>query len=180
MVLEITGVSLSSLSCLVVVYSSYMEKSISKLTIHKVLAYSYTIHSVFFLIGIILDQVWHQTFTYEPYGSSFGFLFLVIATALVFWAQYTSRVTKYIRSKIHFRTPHMFAKGPYKVLKSPTNLGLMILMIGFGFLMNSVVVILMALLSYIISQWTFIRKQQELLKEKYGDHYVEYTENVKL
>ncbi len=74
----------------------------------------------------------------------------------------------------------MFAKGPYKVLKSPTNLGLMILMIGFGFLMNSVIVVLMALLSYIISQWTFIRKQQALLKEKYGDHYVEYTENVKL
>ena len=49
LVLEITGVSLSSLSCLVVVYSSYMEKSISKLTIHKVLAYSYTIHSGFFL-----------------------------------------------------------------------------------------------------------------------------------
>ncbi len=149
-------------------------------SVHRVLAYSYTTHSIFFLIGVFADTFWHQTFTREPYMSVFGFSLLFIGTWLIFWAQYTSRITKAIRSKIHLHTPHMFAKGPYKVLKSPTNLGLMILVFGFGFLMNSVLILLVALLAYIVCQSIFIRKQQKILAEKYGEEYKEYSKNVQL
>ena len=147
----------------------------SKHNVHKVLAYSYTIYFILLLIGVCLDLIFDfkifRGFIIVPAG----FLFLVLATVIILWAQKTGRD---LRKVEEVKTEH-FCRGPYCYTRIPTQWGLFFLILGFGIITDSFFVILFTVISFLISKFVFIDKHDRILVEKYGDAYVEYKKLVK-
>ncbi len=148
------------------------EKITSK--IHSSFAHSYVIYFAAVLIGLILDIFIPVSVIPGNLSSIIGIVFLLVAPALIIWAQMSSEKTHFDR---HNGKPN-FAHGPYAFMKSPTHFGLDILIVGFGFLLNSIFMIIFSIISFLLSRFVFVKKAQQLLEEKYGSQYTNYKKSV--
>lgn len=146
-----------------------------KNTVHRVLAHSYYVYFLLFLVGISLDFFLKIKIFNNPWVGYFGFFLLVLATFLIFWAQYTSHTLN--KDNI---TKETFCRGPYCYTRSPTHLGLFLLMLGFGMVTNAFFVVLFSIIAFILTKVTFLNKQEKILEERYGAPYSEYKKSVKL
>ena len=146
-----------------------------KTRIHRILAHSYAVYFVLFLIGVTLDFIFKIEIFTSPIAVSVGVALLIFASFLILWAQKTSRNLK--KENI---TKETFCQGPYCYTRSPTHWGLFFLMLGFGIIADAFFVILSTLISMIIAKFVFIEKQEEALGEKYGTPYLEYKKLIKL
>ncbi|PIR68375.1 hypothetical protein COU49_01505 [Candidatus Nomurabacteria bacterium CG10_big_fil_rev_8_21_14_0_10_35_16] len=145
-----------------------------KTSIHSILAHSYMAYFALFLLGLLL----HTYFSIKIYNNNLvtfiSFLFLFFGTFLVLWAQHTSK--KLDKSNI---TKETFCQGPYCYVRMPTHLGLFILMLGLGLLVNSLFIVLFSIVSFLINKFYFIKKEEDLLSSKYGSPYLEYKKSVR-
>ena len=150
------------------------EPNSHKNKVHQILARSYSVHFLFFLMGVCLDLI----FNFKVFNSSFmvpfGILFLMFGTFLILWAQKTSRNLQ--KENISLET---FYRGPYRFTRTPTNFGLFFLLLGFGMIINAFFVILTTFISFIIGKFIFLNKQEKILALKYGAPYLEYKKLVK-
>ena len=103
-----------------------------------------------------------------------GLPFLIFGTFLIFWAQISSH--KLNKENMNKET---FSKGPYRYTRGPTIFGVFLVMLGFGITTNALFVIIIAILAFLINKFTFIKKEEEILAEKYGIPYLEYKQSVK-
>lgn len=146
-----------------------------KHNVHKVLAHSYAMYFLLFLIGVTLDLV----FKFKIFASSVmvpvGFFFLVLATIIILWAQKTGRDLRKVKE---VKTEH-FCRGPYCYTRIPTQWGLFFLLLGFGIITNSFFVILFTIIAFFISKFVFMGKHDRILAEKYGSAYIEYIKIMK-
>ena len=144
-------------------------------SIHKILAHSYATHFLFFLLGIVLD-LWlgFKIFSGEL-PLILGFLLLGAGTALILWAQGTSKNMN--KENI---TKETFCRGPYCYTRSPTHWGLFFLTLGFGILTNAIFVVILSIAAFVISKLTFLNQEEKLLAFKYGEPYMEYKRSVKM
>ena len=151
------------------------QAQINKHNVHKVLAHSYTMYFVLFLVGVTLDLVFKLQIFASSVMVPVGVSVLVFGTILILWAQMTSRNLK--KQNI---TKETFLGGPYSYSRSPTHWGLFCLMLGFGIIANAIFVILTTLISFLISRYVFLDQEEKILEEKYGAPYLEYKKAVKL
>ena len=142
--------------------------------VHFVLAHSYTLFFILFLIGVSLDSIFPIKIFNASFMAPIGLIFLILATVLILWAQKTSRDLK--KENISKET---FCQGPYCYTRSPTHWGLFFLMLGFGLIGNALFVVLTTLISLVISRFVFLDKQENILAEKYGAPYLEYKKSVR-
>ncbi len=150
------------------------DRIIQETKVHRVLAHSYLVYLLFLLLGVALDVIFH-IHAFESYFTiPAGFLILFFATILIMWAQNTSR-----NLKIDNVTKETFLHGPYCYTRSPTHYGLFLLMLGFGLIANAFFVIMFTIVSLLITKFFFLKKEEDLLEEKYGNPYREYREAVK-
>lgn len=143
--------------------------------VHRILAHSYAMYFIFFLAGVTLDFVFRLKIFSGSVMAPGGILLLLLGTLLVFWAQKTSH--KLDKKNM---TKETFCRGPYCYTRSPTHWGLFFLMLGFGIIANAVFVVLTTLLSFLVSRFVFLDKEEKVLVEKYGTPYLEYKKSVKL
>lgn len=143
--------------------------------IHSILAHSYSSYFIFLIIGAVLDVLFPLRILKDTLVISLGFVFLVLASALIFWAQRTTRNlhTKGSLSK------EDFCRGPYCYTRTPTHWGLFLLTLGFGVVANAFFVVVSTILSFAVSKAIFLKKYEEALEEKYGDSYRQYEKEVK-
>ena len=153
---------------------THQDNKILTENVHSVLAHSYAANFALFLFGIFLHFMWPVKISANPFWESLGTVFLVLATALVFWAQATSR-------KLHKAdlSKESFSRGPYRFSRIPTQWGLFFLTVGFGMMLNSLFILIFSVVSFLVSKLAFIRKEEEVLVKKYGAHYSEYKKSVK-
>ncbi len=143
--------------------------------VHRVLAHSYIFYLILFLVGVALDLAFKPKIFSNPNIAIIGGVFLVLASALIFWAQSTSR-----NLDVKNVSKETFCKGPYCYTRTPTHWGLFILMLGFGILTNALFVIITTLISFFVTKTVFLRKQENMLEYKYGAPYAEYRRSVRL
>ncbi|MBI3305511.1 isoprenylcysteine carboxylmethyltransferase family protein [Candidatus Nomurabacteria bacterium] len=143
--------------------------------VHSVLAHSYSLYFLLFLIGVCLDLI----FGYQIFADSImlpvGVILLAFGSILSFWAQLSSR--KLDKNNL---SKEAFTRGPYSYSRHPTHWGLFFLVLGFGIMVNATFIILSTLISFTVSKLFFIKKQEDILAEKYGDPYLQYKKSVKL
>jgi protein-S-isoprenylcysteine O-methyltransferase Ste14 len=150
------------------------NKNLHKITTHTVLAHSYSVYFVLFLIGIVLDLVLRVKIFTDSVAVPLGVAIIILGSILVFWAQKTSRDLK-----LDNLSKDTFYQGPYRYTRGPTHFGLFLLLLGFGIIVNSFFVVLFTIIAFLISKFVFLNKQEKMLAEKYGIHYVEYQKLVK-
>ena len=148
-------------------------KNTNKPSVHKILAHSYLLYLIFFLIGVFFDVFFPVKIFNNSIATPAGLVLLVLATFLIFWAQKSSRILK-----TENMTKETFCKGPYCYTRSPTHWGLFLLMLGFGIIANATFIILTTLMSFLIARYFFLDKEEEILAEKYGTPYLEYKKSV--
>lgn len=144
-------------------------------SVHHILAHSYSFYFLLFLISLFLDLAFPvKIFNGETFNLV-GFSFLFFASIIIIWAQTTSRN---LSKEAELKAEH-FCRGPYCYTRSPTHWGLFLLMMGFGIIANTLFVIIGTLIGLAVSKLVFLRKEEALLANKYGDSYREYKKMVK-
>ncbi|MEO5635077.1 MAG: methyltransferase [Candidatus Paceibacterota bacterium] len=150
-------------------------KTEHKYSIHKVLAHSYSVYFLFFLVGVTLDLI----FKFKIYVSSImvpvGLALLILGSILILWAQETSR-----NLTSQNLTKETFSRGPYSYTRSPTHWGLFFLILGFGIISNALFLVLSTLVAFLITRFVFLEKEELILAQKYGTPYLEYQKIVNL
>lgn len=142
--------------------------------VHHTLAHSYSVYFLFLLGGVFLDLIFPVRVFKSDIMVVLGLVFLTLATLLIFWAQHTSR-----NLKIDSLKKESFCKGPYCYTRTPTHWGLFFLTLGFGFVLNAFFVILFTLVSFFITKYTFLRREERILAHRYGEPYLEYKKSVR-
>lgn len=142
--------------------------------VHRVLAQSYLFFFFCFLAGIYFNIIFNFRIFKSSWVAPLGFVFLLLATILIVWAQRTSQNLK--KGDI---SKENFSQGPYGYTRTPTHLGLFFLMLGLGMIINSFFIILFAFISFLFEKIIFLNKQEKILAEKYGAPYLEYKKSVK-
>lgn len=146
-------------------------------TIHHVLSYSYTT----FFFGLIFGLIVHTFFPISIFPddsfSGIGFLLVVLGSFFIYWAQHTTQISAEKRHSGDI-TPDDFKKGPYRFSRSPTHIGLVLLSFGVGVIMNSLVMVFVSIISFIVSHSCFLNQQDKMLESKYGEPYKEYKKTV--
>lgn len=142
--------------------------------VHRILAHSYTMYFILFLIGVYLDFIFKIKIFTSSIMVPVGIIFLIFASFLIFWAQKTSR-----NLNLENLSKESFLKGPYRYTRSPTHWGLFFLVLGFGIIANAFFVIFATVISFIISKFVFLEKEEKILAEKYCTPYLEYKKMVK-
>lgn len=148
--------------------------------IHIVLGHSYLVYFATFVIGFLVDTKWSFRFN-APFLMPIGFILLFVGPALIVWAQYTSHelaIKQVVTKKEIFS--HDFFRGPYVFSRSPTHVGLFLMIVGLGLLFNSVSIVGTTVLAFILTKIFFLSKEESLLEEKYGSEYQSYKDKVKL
>ncbi len=153
-----------------------MDEEIKSYQVHKVLAHSYSFYFLSFLLGIILDFYKPMHLPKFPWAIYIGFFFLIAGPLLIYWAQHTSRNLK----KGEVMSAEIFLKGPYCYTRGPTHLGIALMLIGFGMVVNAFYVVVFTLIAAIVTKFIFLDKEEEILEKKYGEPYKEYKKKVKL
>jgi len=152
-----------------------IKNEVSKEGVHHVLAQSYSIFFLFFLIGVGLDLLWPIRIIPKYIVDSVGLTLILIAPVLIVWAQKTSG--DFIKKHPN-PTSEDFKSGPYAFTRGPTHTGITLLLIGFGFIMNSPYLIILSFVASVISRKIFLRKQENLLSKVYGEEYEQYRREV--
>ena len=136
---------------------------------------------IMFFFAIILGVIFDLIFSYKIFNGVtyqyLGLLMITLGTMLIYWAQRTTSSSKNDINKE--RDLSFFYRGPYKYTRNPTNFGLTIMSLGLGFLINSFFSVIFILIIHIISKFILIKKQDKILKERYGEVYSDYLKKVK-
>ncbi|HNW71410.1 MAG TPA: methyltransferase [Candidatus Paceibacterota bacterium] len=147
------------------------ETNLYKNKVHWTLTHSYFFYFFMFLIGFFFELIFPLKIFKDSIAIHFGAILILAGTVLIFWAQKTSRNLK--------KDEVTFLKGPYKITRSPTHWGLFLLMLGFSFIANALFVIISTLISFIVAKFIFLKKEELILENKYGELYKEYKKSVK-
>ena len=144
-------------------------------SVHHILAHSYFFYLLLFLLSLFLDLAFPIRIFNNSAMDPIGFLLLILASVLIFWAQKTGRDLRKVKE---IKTEH-FCRGPYCYTRSPTHWGLFLLMLGFGIIINAFFVVLATLISLVVARLVFLRKEELILTDRYGAPYLEYKKLVK-
>lgn len=153
---------------------------VSNYMVHRVLAHSYFAYLTLFLLGVILDIFFPIKLFKDIHAEPIGIFLLFLGTVLILWAQYSSHKHKEHRKDPSNLPQGVFHKGPYKYTRMPTHFGLFATMLGFGFVINATFIITTTLVSFLLTKFVFVNKQEKILAEKYGNEYHNYKKNVKI
>jgi len=155
--------------------SNFKQKYNTINAVHKVLAHSYSFYFLLLLLGVFLDVVFSLKIFSNPIAMPVGFIFLILATIMILWAQKTGRD---FRKIAEVKAEH-FCRGPYCYTRNPTHWGLLFMMLGFGIIANAVFVVLFTLIYFFVAKFIFLSKEEKILAEKYGSPYLEYKKLVR-
>lgn len=149
--------------------------------VHIILSHSYSVFMFFLIASIIIDAfVKKQLFSvdvYYNYTQYISCLLIFIGSCLIYWAQISSSKSK--KEMILNNEDRKFTNGPYKYSRNPTHIGLLFMTIGFGMLLNSVVVTTVMILAFIVTKIVFIKKEENVLLQNYGKVYENYKKKVR-
>lgn len=145
-----------------------------RMSVHKIAAHSYLVALLFLLLGVFFDLLWKPVVFDTRLTAPLGMLFLSAGTILILWAQHASH--HFVKENI---TRESFCRGPYHFTRNPTHWGLYFLLFGFSLTTNAFFVTVSTIVSFFVTKAIFLKQEEEVLKTKYGEPYLEYKKSVK-
>ena len=139
------------------------------------------IAAVALIVGLLLGWAWPMPLVPEGlrHALRLGGLFLVaLWLALAISAVVTFRRSGTTPNPTKPTTALAFS-GPYKLTRNPMYLGLVLLVLGSGLVMNSIWLILMAAPVVFLLRNAVILKEERYLEAKFGQAYTEYKARVR-
>ncbi|MEI6400424.1 MAG: isoprenylcysteine carboxylmethyltransferase family protein [bacterium] len=147
-------------------------------SVHIILSESYLTFIVLFIPAMLLDTYFNTNKTVHPNLVILGWVLLFISPVLIYWAQKTSAAFKKAYENGTPITPSFFMHGPYRVTRRPTHLGITLMFVGFSLVISSPFALVSALIAHLVTQMNFIKREECILLEKYGEPYQVYCNKV--
>jgi protein-S-isoprenylcysteine O-methyltransferase Ste14 len=152
----------------------YTHKNLNHFRSHVIFVYIATL-----LGGVVIDIVFPIRFLPLTLSHILGVVFLVLATLLLYWATTHHRhVTKKIVQGVTV-THEDFKSGPFSISRNPTYLSLTFLILSFGVLLDSLVIVLAALVAFWITHVYLVQHEEKFLEELHPESFAKYKENVR-
>jgi protein-S-isoprenylcysteine O-methyltransferase Ste14 len=136
-------------------------------TLNHVLAKSYLAHFVASIVGLLVDAFIAVPFD-VPYAHTIAIIFFGLGPMIILWAQYTSW-----HCEQHKHSATFYMHGPYRFVRNPTHLGVLILVAGYTMVAGSFVFFGTTLLGFLISN-IFFKKYEAINHQSFGEHYAKY------
>ncbi|MFW9967590.1 MAG: methyltransferase family protein [Candidatus Thorarchaeota archaeon] len=148
--------------------------------------FSYILIAPFYIFGIS-TQILVDVFTFpadmipQPYNL-IGILFIPVGMLLVIWANfallYIGKIS--LRDREPMQKPsNLVLVGPYRFSRNPLYLGALLMLFGLVIIWSSVVTAFLTILVYIIFRFVFIKKEEVILEEEFGDEYRDFKKRVR-
>lgn len=151
-----------------------MEKDTQKEEyLHSTLARSYLSYFIFSFIGLFIDSFIKLDY-HIKHGDTLTLVCFVVGSFFIFWAQYTSR---HLAKGIGTAPSPYFHSGPYRLMRNPTHLGIVMLVAGYTIVSGSIIFLFITMMGYLVSN-VFFRKYESILRDTYGDDYQQYKSKV--
>lgn len=140
-----------------------------------------------FYIFNIDSQILVDVFTFpadiipQPFNL-FGILMIPIGMLLVIWANYALLHLGKIglRNREPMQKPSkLVLVGPYRFTRNPLYFGCLLMLIGLIIVWSSVVTAFLTILVYIIFRYLFIKREEVILEEEFGDEYRDFKKRVR-
>ncbi len=140
-----------------------------------------------FYISNISTHVLVDVFTFppnvipQPYNYV-GILFIPVGMFIVIWANYallwTGRIGFRDREPMQ-RPSSLVLVGPYRFTRNPIYFGNLLMMFGLVIVWSSIVTALLLIVVYVIFRFVFIRREEVILEEEFGEEYREFKKRVR-
>ncbi len=150
-----------------------MEEA-KKSSVHVVLAQSYLTYFLLCSFGLFLETFFPLTIP-VPQSVNLAVICFAVGPLLILWAQITSHRYHLARKETD---QVRFDFGPYRFLRNPTHLGLLILVGGYTLVTQAAMLFVVTGVAYIVSN-IFFRKYEILLENTHGDTYKTYKSSVR-
>lgn len=145
--------------------------------IHSILSYAYFVFLLAVILGLIFDLFIEVNLNWTNTHNIIGPLALIFGSILIYWAQTSSLRTAQLKKK--GVTIDIFRQGPYRFIRNPSYLGVFIISLGLALLLSSFFSIVFSVLAYLIIRIVFVKKEELLLSQKYGEPYNKYKDENK-
>lgn len=142
-------------------------------SIHFTLAQSYLAYFVCSIVGLFADTLIGFD-VHLPFANPITLICFAIGALLIVWAQYMSR---HFGKGGDLSSDPYFRRGPYRYMRNPTHLGMVILVTGYTVVSGSLIFFAVTVIGYIISNILF-HKYERILGKTYGEQYEEYQAKV--
>lgn len=142
-------------------------------TIHHHLAKSYMSYFMASLVGLFIDLFVSAPFD-VGYAYPIAIVFMGLGPLMMLWAQYTSWQCQ---NEVHGHSASFFHHGPYRFVRNPTHLGLLILVTGYTLVSGSLIFFVTTLIGFFMSN-IFFKKYEKLNVDKFGENYHLYKKNT--
>ena len=146
--------------------------------VHVLLSHSYMV----FFLAVILGAICHIFFTLSIFENSayqyIGLSMIALGSIIIYWAQSTSSCTRK-EVVIGEKSERDFERGPYKYSRNPTHNGLTLMTLGLSLLINSFFTFIFMVAAAIITKVIFLKEEESILEDKYGQVYCEYKKKVR-
>ena len=145
------------------------------MNIHLILSRSYSVYFFAFVISLVLDVVLNMDVQLGGLMlANIGLILIILSTFLMYWAQSVNKKAHYLPDG-----SKDFTAGPYKYSRNPTQMGLFILVLGAGFMMNSYIIVIASVLALTFSTLYIIPMEESRHIRKHGQVYLDYMKKVR-
>ena len=111
-----------------------------------------------------------------------GIPLMPIGLLLIVWANYTLlHIGKIgLRAREPMQTPsNLVVAGPYRYSRNPLYLGALIALLGLVIVWSSLIVFLGVIFVYIVFRYVFIRKEELILEDEFGNEYRDFLKRIR-
>ncbi len=145
--------------------------------VHVLLSQDYALFFLSVVLGVVFDILFKVHFFNSAIYEYIGLGLIFFGSIIIYWSQFTTRTMG--KRVAENRDVNFFLQGPYKYTRNPTNFGLTLAILGLGLLIHSLFSVIFVIVVYFVSKIFFIKKQDAILKERYGSVFEDYIKKVK-
>jgi protein-S-isoprenylcysteine O-methyltransferase Ste14 len=144
-----------------------------------------SVSPVLFLVGLMASFILFQSFPVKIVSTqllanaitAFGAILILLGTTLAFAAQRISRVVT--NPKYKATCPDLM-QGPYAYSRHPGSLALIVMYIGFTLVVNSLVMVGLAIVFILLLTIVFVPAEEKVISELCPEAYAEYKTKVRM
>ena len=142
-------------------------------------AYSIAVFALALFAAVLLDIFFPFKFFPEPTNRYIGIVIIIVSTFVLYWAELHGHRFSHKRKKGEVTDSSHLCNGPYCYSRNPKYIGLGLLLIGLGFVLNSIFVTLAAIVSILVVNFFMVKREESFMTERHGDVYHGYKKKVK-
>ncbi|MFT5359963.1 MAG: protein-S-isoprenylcysteine O-methyltransferase Ste14 [Candidatus Paceibacteria bacterium] len=150
------------------------------ISISEISTYSFSVYFIFVLVGLVIDLAFFSQKILPPNHSTYiGFGIITLSTIVIYWARGTGKNYRKNSHRYNELEHENLKKGAFKFTRNPHYIGVGTLFLGLSIVMNSLAILVLATLSFIVVNAWFIPHEELILEERHGKHFKKYKDTTR-